>query len=143
MIKYSSFSSFTYWYSETSEENFSDKNFYNTHQYYTSIYCPFSWSIDWIGKNYIQLKIQLETLKYITKHWLNLAFYFMYLFIFKDFIYLTEREREHKQWERQAEGEGEGEAGSPLSREPRLGSIVGPWDNDQRIGEIGDSDLRR
>ena len=47
------------------------------------------------------------------------------IFVFKIlFVYLREREREH-------EGEvggtkGEGEAGSPLSREPNMGSIPGP-----------------
>ena len=43
----------------------------------------------------------------------------MYVFIFKDFIYLRENERESEWEHKQGKGgaEGEGEAGSMLSRE--------------------------
>ena len=48
---------------------------------------------------------------------------FVWLFLFKDVIYLFERERREKAW---ASGtEGEGETGSQLNREPALGP--GSW----------------
>ena len=48
------------------------------------------------------------------------AFYILYyLFIFKDFIYLTERDTVKEGT--QAGGVGEGEAGFLLSREPHAG----------------------
>ena len=46
----------------------------------------------------------------------------------KDYIYLRERESARAQAGGGAEREGE--ADSPLSKEPDVGSIPGPWDHD-------------
>ena len=48
---------------------------------------------------------------------------YIYFFFLKDFIYLFEGDCERA-------AEREGEADSPLSREPDMGSIPGPWDHD-------------
>jgi len=58
---------------------------------------------------------------------------YFFIFIFKDFIYsFFERDTETETERAQAggEAEGEGNAGSPPTREPHGGSILGPRDQD-------------
>ena len=54
--------------------------------------------------------------------------FFLYLFIFKDFVYLFEIESKRERLStRGGEGaEAEGEQTPPLSRKPNVGSIPGP-----------------
>ena len=44
--------------------------------------------------------------------------FFLCVFVYKDFIYLSDTQRDHKQREDQVEGEGE--VGSPLNRAPDM-----------------------